>query len=54
MIFGERSQILDLAKKRVEELKKTHPKAEALKADEVRVIFVVTDEPKKYHKYAAG
>ncbi|MBP8645586.1 MAG: 4Fe-4S dicluster domain-containing protein [Syntrophobacteraceae bacterium] len=54
VIFGERAEILELVKKRVEELKKTYPKAEALKADEVRVIYVVTDDPQKYHKHAAG
>lgn len=54
MIFGERDKILEMAKKRVEELKKSHPKAAALNADAVRVIFVVKDDPKKYCEYAAG
>jgi formate dehydrogenase iron-sulfur subunit len=54
MIFGERDKILEMAKKRVEELKKSHPKAAALNADDVRVIFVVKDDPKKYYQYAAG
>jgi len=54
MVFGERDKILDMAKKRVEELKKTYPKAAAINADDVRVIYVVTDDPKKYFKYAAG
>lgn len=52
MVFGERDQILEMAKKRVEELKKTYPKAKALNAEEVRVIYIVTDDPKKYHEYA--
>jgi len=38
----------------VEELKKTFPKAKAIGADDVRVIYLVTDDPKKYFKYAAG
>ena len=54
LVFGERDKILDQAKKRVEELKKSYPKAAALNADDVRVIFVVKDDPKKYYQYAAG
>jgi formate dehydrogenase iron-sulfur subunit len=54
LAFGERDKILEMAKKRAEELKKSHPKAAALNADDVRVIFVVKDEPNKYYKYAAG
>ncbi len=54
MTFGERTKILAMAKKRVEELKKVYPKAVALNADEARVIYVVKDEPQKYYKFAAG
>ena len=54
MEFGERENILKLAEERVKELKKTWPKAMAIDADEVRVVFVVTDDPAKYHKYAQG
>jgi formate dehydrogenase iron-sulfur subunit len=54
MVFGERDKILEMAAKRVEELKKTHPKAEALNANDVRVIFVVKDDPKKFYQFAAG
>jgi formate dehydrogenase iron-sulfur subunit len=54
LAFGERDKIVEMAKKRAEELKKAHPKAAALNADDVRVIFVVKDEPNKYYKYAAG
>ncbi len=52
MVFGERDVILEQADKRVEELKKTHPKAMALNPDEVRVIYIVTDDPTKYHEFA--
>lgn len=38
MVFGDRKEILELAAKRVEELKQTYPKAMALNPDEVRVI----------------
>jgi len=54
MIFGERDKVLAESKKRVEDLKKTFPKAAALNADDVRVIYVVKDDPKKYWKLAAG
>jgi len=52
MSFGERDVILAQAKKRVEVLKQTYPKAAALNADEVRVIYIVTDDPTKYHEFA--
>lgn len=52
MVFGERDVILEQAGKRVEELKKTHPKAMALNPEEVRVIYIVTDDPTKYHEFA--
>ena len=54
LAFGERDKILELAKKRVAELKKSYPKAAALNSDDVRVIFIVKDDPKKYYQYAAG
>ena len=54
MVFGDRDKILEMAKKRVEELKKTYPKAMAINPDDVRVIFIVTDDPKKYWIFAAG
>jgi formate dehydrogenase iron-sulfur subunit len=52
MVFGDRSQILEKAEKRVAELKKSYPKAQALNPEDVRVIFIVTDDPQKYWKYA--
>jgi formate dehydrogenase iron-sulfur subunit len=54
MTFGERDKILNQAKARVEELKKTCPDAKALNADDVRVVFIVKADPKKYYQYAAG
>jgi formate dehydrogenase iron-sulfur subunit len=52
MVFGDRSQILAKAEKRVAELKKSYPKAMAINPEDVRVIFIVTDDPQKYWKYA--
>jgi formate dehydrogenase iron-sulfur subunit len=54
MVFGDRKEILELAARRVEELKKSYPKAKALNPDDVRVIYVVTDDPRKYHEFAAA
>ncbi len=52
MEFGERDAILKEVERRVTELKKHYPKAKALDADDVRVIYIVTDDPKKYHTHA--
>ncbi len=54
LVFGDRNVILEQTKKRVEELKKTFPKAQALNPDEVRVIYIVIDDPKKYHEFAVA
>jgi formate dehydrogenase iron-sulfur subunit len=54
MVFGDRKEILEKAQQRVEELKKSYPKAQAIDADTVRVIYIVTDDPAKYHQYAAS
>jgi formate dehydrogenase iron-sulfur subunit len=54
MTFGERDVIVEQANKRVEVLKKTYPKAKALNPDEVRVIYIVTDDPTKYYEFAVA
>ena len=51
MVFGDRDEILAEVQRRVTELKKTHPKAQAVDADSVRVIFIVTDDPARYHSH---
>ena len=53
MNFGDRAKILDMAQKRLKELKAVYPKAQLLNAETHRTIFLVVDDPKKYHKYAA-
>jgi formate dehydrogenase iron-sulfur subunit len=53
MVFGDRSQILAKVEKRVQELKKSYPKAMAINPEDVRVIFIVTDDPKRYWKRAS-
>ena len=52
MEFGERAEILAEVERRVATLKVSYPKAKALDADDVRVIFIVTDDPEKYHTHA--
>jgi formate dehydrogenase iron-sulfur subunit len=45
MNFGEREEMLRLAKKRLAELKKQYPKAQLVDADSVSVIYLIIDEP---------
>lgn len=54
MVFGGRDEILAMTAKRVEELRRKYPKAAALNPEDVRVIYIVKDDPKKYWKFAAG
>ena len=53
MNFGDRAKILDMAKNRLKEVKATSPKAQLLNAEVHRTIFLVVDDPKRYHKFAA-
>ena len=52
MNFGDRKAMLELANKRLAELKKQYAKAQLLDADMVRTVFLVVDDPKLYHKFA--
>ena len=54
MRFGERAAMLELAHKRVEELKKEFPKVHAVDPDDVRVIYVITDDPDKYAEHVGA
>jgi formate dehydrogenase iron-sulfur subunit len=54
MNFGERSEILKMANERLVGMKLKNPKARLLDADQVRVIFLVADDPQKYHKKAVA
>ncbi len=51
MRFGDRDEILKEVERRVTELKKTYPKAKAIDAADVRVIYILTDDPDKYGEY---
>jgi formate dehydrogenase iron-sulfur subunit len=52
MNFGDRKAMLDMANKRLAELKKQYAKAQLLDTDMVRTVFLVVDDPKLYHKFA--
>jgi len=54
MNFGERADMLVLAKKRLQEVKAKFPKARLVDPDSVSVVYLLMDEPKKYHQYAAA
>jgi formate dehydrogenase iron-sulfur subunit len=48
MNFGDREEMLALAKKRLAEVKKTHPKAMLIDEDTVSVVYLVAYEPDLY------
>jgi formate dehydrogenase iron-sulfur subunit len=54
MNFGEREEMLQLAATRLAEVKKEFPKARLLDPDDVSVIFLVADDPAKYHEHAVA
>jgi formate dehydrogenase iron-sulfur subunit len=54
MSFGDRKEILEKANKRLEEVKKVYKDAMLANPDDVRAIYLLTDDPKKYHKFAVA
>jgi formate dehydrogenase iron-sulfur subunit len=54
MNFGDRKEILEKANKRLVEAKKVYKDAMLANPDDVRVIFLIVDDPKKYHKFAVA
>lgn len=54
MNFGNREEILAMAKKRLSVVKKTQPKAQLLDPDDIRVVYLVTETPNLYHKFAVA
>jgi formate dehydrogenase iron-sulfur subunit len=54
MNFGDRDEILVMAKNRLATVKKTCPKAKLLDPDDVRVIYLVTEDPMLYHSFAVA
>ncbi len=54
MAFGDRKAILELAHKRLSEVKGKMKDASLANPDDVRVIYLLVDDPKKYHKFAVA
>jgi formate dehydrogenase iron-sulfur subunit len=54
MSFGDRKDMIEKANKRLEEVKKVYQEATLANPDDVRVIFLLADDPKKYHKFAVA
>lgn len=54
MNFGEREAMLELANKRLAEVKKTFPNAMLADPDFTSAIFLLTDAPENYHTYAVA
>jgi formate dehydrogenase iron-sulfur subunit len=54
MNFGDRKDMLEMANKRLEQVKSTYKDATLANPDDVRVIFLLADDPKKYHKFAVA
>ena len=53
MAFGEREEILPMAKKRLEVVKKTFPKAFLADVQDVSVIYLLAEEKEHYYEYAS-
>ncbi|MGQ9509353.1 MAG: 4Fe-4S dicluster domain-containing protein [Thermodesulfobacteriota bacterium] len=54
MSFGDRKTILEKAQKRLEEVKGKFKDAMLANPDDVRTIYLLADDPKKYHKFAVA
>ena len=54
MNFGEREEMLALAEKRLARVKKEHPNAMLADPADVNVIYLLMDDPMKYHDYAVA
>jgi formate dehydrogenase iron-sulfur subunit len=53
MQFGERDAIRKMAEQRLDEVQNIYRKASLINPEAVRVIFLVKDDPEKYHQFAA-
>jgi formate dehydrogenase iron-sulfur subunit len=54
MNFGERDEMIRLARQRLGEVKKKYPKAMLLDPDDVSVIYLTAFEPALYHEFAVA
>lgn len=51
MNFGNRDEMVSLAKRRLAEVRSKFPRAVVTGLDDVRVFYLLADEPAKYHEY---
>lgn len=54
MNFGEREEMLALAKERLAKVKKDHPNAILADPDDVNVIYLLADAPEHYHTHSVA
>jgi len=54
MKFGDRNAIVDMAEKRLAEVQIHYKDAMVANAGDVRVIYLLVDDPKRYHKFAVA
>jgi formate dehydrogenase iron-sulfur subunit len=54
MNFGDRNVILEMANKRLEQVKGIYKDAMLANPDDIRTIYLLIDDPKKYHKFAVA
>jgi formate dehydrogenase iron-sulfur subunit len=54
MSFGDRKDMLEKANKRLEEVKSLYKEPMLSNPDDVRVIYLIVDDPKNYHKFAVA
>jgi len=54
MNFGDRKEMIEKANKRLEEVKGKYKDAMLANPDDVRAIYLLIDDPKKYHKFAVA
>jgi formate dehydrogenase iron-sulfur subunit len=54
MNFGDRKDVLEKAAKRLEEVKKLYKEAMLANPQDTRAIYLLVDDPKKYHKFAVA
>ena len=53
MNFGDRDKMAALAKVRLAEVKSKYPKAVVTGLEDLRVFYLLADQPAKYHEYAS-
>ncbi len=54
MSFGDRKEMMEKANKRLAEVKVKYKDAMLANPDDIRAIYLLVDDPKKYHKFAVA